>query len=159
MPQPHQLIETLDSLIFGLEPCMPIPPGILVERGLRVMPAQAVINLPGDQIGVIAQRFSHGPHKAFAGVPVDVAIETHGPPRAFVFSQTTLINGQDLGVLPREPNRRGGRWRAQDGLDASLAQDIHDPAEPGEIALSLLRFAQPPGELPHAHHVHTGLLH
>ena len=110
MAQAHELVEALDRLVFGLEPAVPIPAGILVEGGLGKIAAQAIIDLPGDELGMAAQSFRHVLDNPLGMIPKNVAVKANGTARAFVFSETTLVDRQDLWMFSREPNWWRSGW-------------------------------------------------
>jgi hypothetical protein len=56
--QAHLFVEALDGFVFGLQPQVPVPARVLVERGLGEIAAQAVVNLPRDELRMAAQRLA-----------------------------------------------------------------------------------------------------
>ena len=159
MPQPHQLVQPFDGLILGLEPGVPVAPRVFVEGGLGEIASQAVVDLPGDEPGMLAQRLGHFLHDQLRALPVHVAVQAGGPPRPLVLDQPLLIDGQHLRILARQPDRRGGRRRRQHQTYPLLPQEIHRPLQPAKIEPPLLRLAQTPDEFAHADDVDASLDH
>src|ERR1039458_8728711 len=62
-------------------------------------------------------------------------------------------------MLLGQPHGRRGGGSGQDHFNARLAQQVHHPLEPAEVVFALLRLAEPPGKLSHAHDVDAGGLH
>jgi hypothetical protein len=123
------------------------------------MPAEAVVDLPRDQAGMFAQSSGHGPDDLLGVFPEEIVVHAAGSAGPGVECAAFAVPGQDLRVLLGQPNRRGGRRRAQHHVDAGLGEQIHGPAHPFEIETPLLRFEQAPGEFPHPNHVHPRLRH
>ena len=53
------VVEALDGFVFQLEPVLPFQARIFVERPFGLMSAEAAVNLPGDELGMVAQRLGH----------------------------------------------------------------------------------------------------
>ena len=136
--QAHLVIEVLDGLVFEFEPALPFEARVFVERRLGVMAADAVIDLPGDELGMIAQGLGHLLDDALGVIPVGVAVQADGAARAFVLDQAVLVEGQNLRMLLRQPDRRRGGGRAEHHLDVVFAHDVHHAAQPGEIIFAVL---------------------
>ena len=98
-PASDQIVETLDRLVFCLEPGNPISAGFFVERRLGVVTADPVVDLPGDQLRVIAQGVGHGADDPFAEVPIDVAVQAARAAGPGVPPQTVFIDRQDFGAF------------------------------------------------------------
>jgi hypothetical protein len=49
----HHVVEAFERLVFGLQPLLPIPLRLLIERRLHGVGADVVVNLPGDQLGML----------------------------------------------------------------------------------------------------------
>src|SRR6266436_6321820 len=114
----QSVVELLDGVVFGLEPGMPVAAGLLVEGEFRVMAAEAVVDLPGDELGMFAEGGGHGADDAAAKIPVNVAVEAAGAAGAFVAREAAFVEGQDFGIFFGEPDGRGGGGGAEDDLDA-----------------------------------------
>ena len=85
------------------------------------MSAQAVVNLPGDQLGMIAQRLGHVFDDALGIIPEDVAVQTDRAARAFVFDQAVFVERQNFGMFFGEPDGRRGGGRAEHDLDVVVS--------------------------------------
>ena|SRR5437899_3352711 len=138
---------------------MPIPPRIFVKRGFGEVAAESVVDLPGNELRMLAQFSSHQFDNALGMGPIEIAVQANGAPRAFVPGQPTLIDGQNFRVFFREPDRRGGSGRCEDDLDVRLAQNIHYPAKPAKVTFVFLRLADAPGEFPNSNDVNTAAGH
>ncbi len=79
----HHVVETVDGLVFGLQPGVPVALSFLVEGRLHRMGADVVVNLPGDQLRMLAQRIRHGADDFFGVIPVKIAVEAAGVAGAF----------------------------------------------------------------------------
>ena len=121
MPHAHEFVQTLDGFIFGLQPEVPLPARVLIERSLGEIAAQAVVNLPRDELGMLAEGLGHVLHDAFGVVPKYITGQTDRAARAFTSDQAPLIHGQNLRMFLRQPNGRRGGGRGQNDLDAGLA--------------------------------------
>ena len=115
--QAQHVVEALDGLVFRLQPVLPFEARILVERPLGLVPAEAAVDLPGNQLRMVAQRLGHVFDEPLGGVPVGVIVEADRAARAFVFDQAMFIERQNFRMLFRQPDRRGGGGRAEDNLD------------------------------------------
>ncbi len=138
---------------------MPFFPGGFVEGKFRVVSADAVVNLPGDELRMIPQSLDHGLDDAPGIIPKSVAVQTDGPARAFVFDLAAFVERKNIRMFLGEPDGRGGGGRAEHHADAVTPHDVHDTAEPEEIVVAFFGFAQPPGEFPDADDVDAGLGH
>ncbi len=135
---------------------MPVAEGFVVEGGFGIVRAEAVVNLPGDELGMFAEGGGHRADDALRKVPVNIAVQTGGAPRAFTKGLAGFINRQNLRMFFGEPDGRRGGGRAENDLDAGLPHEVHDAPEPLEIILALFALAQAPGEFAHADDVHAG---
>src|ERR1051326_3094044 len=113
----HEFVHALDGLKFCFEPAVPVAPGIFVEAGFGEMAADAVVDLPGDELGMLAQGLSHGGDDAFGMVPIGFGIEANGAASAFVANQATFVNRQNFGMFLSEPNGRCGSGSGKNDLD------------------------------------------
>src|SRR3954463_7323072 len=104
---------------------MPIATGIFVEGSFGGVASQAVIDLPGDQLRVLAESFSQRADYFARVLPVDIAVQGVGAARSLVPLCPSLIQGQDLWVRLGKPKRRGGCGCTQDNFDAGAAKQIH----------------------------------
>src|SRR5882672_6030261 len=159
MAQAHELVHAFDRLVFGFEPEMPVAARVLVEGRFGIMAAEAIIDLPGDELRVLAERFGHVFDNALGKIPKQIAVQADGAAGAFALGDAALIQGQYFRMFFREPDGWSGGWSGQDDFDAGLAEDIHDPLEPSEIALAFFRLAKSPGKFAEANHIDTGLDH
>ena len=123
------------------------------------MSAEAAVNLPGDELGMIAQGLGHVFDQALGGVPKDVVVEANRAARAFVLDQTALVERQNFRMFFGQPDGRRGGGRAEDDLDVVLLHDVHHAAQPEEIVFALFGFAEAPGKFADADDVDAGLGH
>ena len=159
MAQSHPFVHARHGFILGLQPGVPVEPRVFIEGGLGEVAAQAVVNLPRDQLGMLAQRLGHVFHDAPGIIPEDIAVQTDGAAGAFMFDATLFVERENFRMFLGEPDWRGGGGGAEHNLDACPAEKVHHPFEPAEIKLAVLRFAQPPGKFPDADHVDARLNH
>ena len=152
----HEFVHALDGLKFCFEPAVPVAPGIFVEAGFGEMAADAVVDLPGDELGMLAQGLSHGGDDAFGMVPIGFGIEANGAASAFVANQATFVNRQNFGMFLSEPNGRCGSGSGKNDLDAGPAENVHYPAKPAKVAFGFFRLADAPGEFANADDVDAG---
>ena len=80
----HHRVEPFDGLVFGFEPGMPVAARFIVEGGFGVVPAQAVVDLPGDELRMLAQRLGQRPNDPPGTLPVDIAVHAIGPASPFM---------------------------------------------------------------------------
>src|SRR5436190_21838953 len=120
------------------------------------MTADSVVDLPGDQLGMITQSARHRAHDFFTVFPIHVAVETVSMPRSLAQKQAALVEREDFWVLFCEPDRWSSRGSAKHHLDSCTMHDVHRTAEPLEIVFALLRFAEAPGKFTHAYDIETG---
>ncbi len=157
--QAQLLVQALNRFVFGLEPEMPFLARGFVEGEFGVVAAHAVVNLPRDELRMVAQRLGHRGDDALGIIPEDIAAQTDRAARAFVFDPAEFVEREDFRMFFGEPDgRRGGR-RAEHDLDAVMAHDVHDAAQPEEIVFALFGFAEAPGKLADADDVDAGLGH
>ena len=102
-----------------------------------IVAADAVVNLPGNELGMIAEGLGHVLDDAFGVIPIDVAVQADGAARAFVFDQTALVERENFRMLFRQPDRRRGGGRAQHDLDVVFAHHVHHAPQPGEIEFAV----------------------
>ena len=72
---------------FASSQQMPVAARVLVEGGFGEVAAQAVVNLPGDELRVLAEGLGHALDDALGVVPKHVAVEADRPARAFMLDQ------------------------------------------------------------------------
>ncbi len=138
---------------------MPFLARCFVEGKLRVVPSHAVVNLPRDELRMVAERLGHRGDDSFGIIPEDVAAQTDRAARSLVFDPAMLVEREDFRMFFGEPEGwRGGR-RADDDFDAVLAHDVHDAAQPEEIIFAFFGFAEAPGKFADADNVDAGLDH
>ena len=123
------------------------------------MSAEAAVNLPGDQLGMVAERLGHVFDHAFGSVPKNVAVEADGAARAFVLDQAVLVERQNFRMFFGQPDGRRGGGRAENDLDVVLRHDVHHAAQPEEIVFAFFGFAEAPGKFADADDVDAGLGH
>ena len=159
MTQTHELVQAFDGFVFRFEPQMPIAPRVVIESGFREMPAETVVNLPRDELRMIAQRARHFFHEPLGIIPIDIAVQTNRSPRAAVFDAAGFIHGQNLRMRLRKPRGRSSGGRAENDLNFVFAQHIHHALKPAEIKLTIRRFAKTPGKFADADDVEAGGSH
>ena len=128
--QAHEFVQAIDGFVFGFEPHVPVPPGIIVEGGFGEITAEAVVDLPGNQRRMFSQTAGHVLDDFFGVIPEGIAVKTDGAACAFVFFQAALVDGKDFGMLVCKPNGRGGGRGGQDDFNAGLVKDVHGAFEP-----------------------------
>ncbi len=153
------VVEIADGFVFQLEPVLPFQARIFIEGKLRAVSADGVVNLPGDELRMVTERLGHGRHDAPGVIPISVAGQADGAPRALVFPNTMFVERQNFRMFPGEPDRGRGGWCSEDNLDVLARHDVHDAAQPEKIKLALLGFADAPGKFTHADDVDPGLRH
>ncbi len=157
--QPQLVVQALNGLVLQFQPVLPFQTRILIERPFGLMSAEAVVNLPGNQLRMVSQRPGHVFDQPLGSVPVGIIVEAGRPARAFVFDQTVLVERQNPGVLSRQPDGGSSGGRAQDNLDVLILHDVHDAAQPLKIVFTLLGFADAPGIFADADNIDAGLGH
>ena len=159
MTQPHQIVHALHGFILGLQPAVPVQTRVVVEGGLGKVATQSVVNLPGNQLGMLTERLRHVFHDALGIIPECFAVETDGAARATMFNAAMFVERKNFRMLFGEPDRRRGRGRGQHDLNARFAENIHHPLEPVEIEFTFLRFAKSPGEFAETYNIDARLDH
>ena len=159
MAEPHALVEAFDGFVFGFEPEMPFAARVFIERGLGEVAAEAVVNLPRDELRMAAQRPRHVFDEALGVIPIDIAVQTNGAARAFVFDVAVFVERENLRIFLGEPDGRGGGGRGQHHLNAVFAHHVHHALEPAKIILAVFGFAKPPGKFADADDVEAGSNH
>ncbi|MEJ0090762.1 MAG: hypothetical protein WDM80_13590 [Limisphaerales bacterium] len=159
VPQSHPLVHARDIFILGLQPAVPVQPCVIVEGSLGEIAAEAVVNLPRNQLRMLSQRLRHVLHDALGVVPKFVAVQADGASGAFMLHATLFIERENFRMLLREPDWRGGGGGAEDDFNAGLAENIHHPVKPVEVKLAILRFTQSPGKFADANDVDARLDH
>ena len=152
----HHVIEMPDGFVFGLQPKVPIPLRLLVERRLHGMGANIVVNLPGNQLRMLPQSLGHGADDLLGILPVKIVIEAASVPGALAQREAPFIGRKNVRMLMGQPDGRGGGRSGQDDFDVFFAHQVHEAPEPGKVEFTLARFTQAPDELPHPHDVHAG---
>ena len=157
--RPSCVVEALDGFVFGLQPAVPVAARVFVEGGLGEIAAEAVVNLPRDQLRMLAERAGHIFHDALGIRPINVAVQADGAARAFVLDEAAFVHRAGFPDVFGEPDGRRGGGRAEHDLNAVVAQNIHHALEPVEIEFAVLLFAQAPGEFADADDVEAGGAH
>ena len=78
MAQAKAFIQPLDGFVFGFQPAVPVAARVFVERGFGEIAAETVVNLPGNQLRMTAERIGHVFDDALAMSPIHVAVEADG---------------------------------------------------------------------------------
>jgi len=74
------------------------------------MAPEAAVNLPGNQLGMIAQGTGHVFDQALGSVPKNVVVEANGVARAFVLDPAVLVDRQNFRMFFGQPNGAARRW-------------------------------------------------
>ncbi len=107
---PSMFVEALDGFVFGFKPAVPVAARVFVEGSLGEIAAQAVVNLPRDQLRMMSERARQVFDDAFAISPVNVAVQADGAAGAFVFREAVFVNRKNFRMLFGEPDRVARRW-------------------------------------------------
>src|ERR1043166_3551111 len=159
MAQAHEFVHAFDGFELCFEPTMPIAPGVFVEARFGEMSADAVVDLPGGELGMFAQRLSHGCDNAFGMSPVSFAVEANRATSAFMANESAFVDWKDFWMFLREPDGwRGGGCREND-FDAGPAEYVHHATQPTEVAFTFFAVADAPNEFADANDVNAGRSH
>src|SRR5690349_5419022 len=114
------------------------------------MSADAVVDLPGNELRMSPEILRDRPDDLLRILPENVAVQTSSVTGAFVEDEPLFVNREHLRMLFSEPKRRSGGGSAEHDLDARFLHQVHDPAHPIELEFSLLGLVQAPTKFAHA---------
>ena len=125
----------------------------------RVVTAVFVVDLPGDQGGVVAEGLGQDGDDARALVPVARMAEAVVPACAEAARPSLAVDGQHVRAAVDQPFGGTGGRRAEHDLQAGGLQGLDRAAQPVEPEVAGRRLQPRPGELADPHHGDAGLAH
>ena len=156
--RPPRLVERVDVAVAVGEPA-PERDRRDVAVAVDVVAAELVGDVPHRQGGVSGIPGGHRLDEPQGELAERRRARAPGLPPAGPQPVPLPVDGQGLGVGPRQPGRRGRGGRREVDGDPALVQQVHHPVEPAELEPSRLRLQQRPREDTHRGEGDTGLLH
>ena len=109
--------------------------------------AGLIVNLPADDIRIVAVSFCQFGDNAFHVFPVAFAAPGCVLAAAVLNLHSVVTDNENVRVFLRQPDRRGRRRGAENDFEAMLLRQRNRLVEPGEVEFSLFRLHHSPGEL------------
>ena len=104
-PSSEHFVEAFDGFVFGFQPSVPIDARFLVEGAAGVMPSQAVVDLPSDQLGVLAECGGHRANNSLRIIPVNITPPSVEIPRyEYVLAVVLKFNVSKMKRILERPN-------------------------------------------------------
>ncbi len=149
-------VQIFDLSVFCLQIFMKF---FYAYRAAAFAAVDLVVDLPPDDVRVAAEFPRHFDGDALAVLPVLLVVRAAMAAPAVRLAPALPVQEQHVGVLFRQPDRRGCGRGAEDGFDAGFAEAVYHPMQPFEIEFAFPRLHVVPGEFAHAHDVDAGFFH